>query len=63
MPGFTKIPQPQGPLEVSTVFVDNFVDKGILTPGKHPNSSWHGRKPGENSNLISFKINYLEKAC
>jgi hypothetical protein len=35
MPRFAKIPLPQGRFEVSTVFVDNFVDKGILIPGKH----------------------------
>jgi hypothetical protein len=63
MRGFAKIPQPLGPFEVSTVFVDNFVDKGILTPGKHRHRTWYGRKPGKNSKFFLFKINHLENAC
>jgi hypothetical protein len=43
-------------------FVDNFVDKGILIPGKHWRPTGSGRKPGKNSKLFLFKINHLENA-
>ncbi|MYM93864.1 hypothetical protein [Duganella vulcania] len=57
-----QIPRPQARFDVSTVFVDNFVDKGILIPGKHRLQAWHRRKPGKNSKLFLFKINHLENA-
>jgi hypothetical protein len=57
-----QIPPQLGRFEVSTVFVDNFVDKENLIPGKHRRSTCHGRKPGQNSKLFLFKINHLENA-
>jgi hypothetical protein len=55
-------PQPPSPIEVSTVFVDNFVDNGILMSGNHGSQTWHHRKPGKNSQLFLFKINDLKNA-
>ncbi|WP_445231206.1 hypothetical protein [Duganella rhizosphaerae] len=59
---WAQIPPSLGRFEVSTVFVDNFVDKGILIPGKHRLLASHRRKPGKNSKLFLFKIKDLENA-
>jgi hypothetical protein len=55
-----QIPPQLGRFEVSTVFVDNFVDKENLIPGKHGDPTCRCRKPGQNSKLFLFKINHLE---
>jgi hypothetical protein len=49
-------------LDVSTVFVDNFVDKRILMPGNQQHSPCNRRKPGKKSNFFFFRINGLENA-
>jgi hypothetical protein len=52
----------QGGLDVSTVFVDNFVDKGKLMPGNHQHEPCNLRKPGKKSKYFLFKIKYLKNA-
>jgi len=58
----TKLPLSPTRFDVCTIFVDNFVDNGILMPGNHRSQTWHCYKPGKNSQLFLFKINDLKNA-
>ncbi|WP_293233386.1 hypothetical protein, partial [Paludibacterium sp.] len=57
-----KDPSYQGLFKVSTVFVDNFVEKGILMSRNQSHPACNPQKTGKNSQILFFKISHLENA-